>query len=423
MNIIELYSVLFIGLLAGCPTLKLIFHSSRASRYVAVAFERFIWYPLVLRGGYWASVTRFELLLFFAFLACNIFALVFRVSGVRDLEQRAAVICAINMTPLFLSGKPNPLIDLIGVPLPVYHLVHHWVGRVAILEGLLHAALTIGRSGSSQLQVSGCIVAISMLTMLITSIWVVRRYSYRLFLLIHTRAILASLGGMFWHVLLQHRRVSRIPISIGGSLWVLSLIYWIVRVCLATPGAIQTRRQEKGAVYIQVSCTRPVRVFPGCYFFIFLPGRLFRYDLTNSFPMLVMWHSSASVSGTNKDICFLVSDRGRMSRISRLDIGNSLRLDGPYGRNLELWNYETVILTAKGMGIAGVLSSALSLIDRRNQDWEVKKNKQSAERLFRDLTRKVAIVWILEFNAQEDWAASAFSVLKGLDLDQVTSQR
>lgn len=149
MNIIELYSMLFIGPLAGCPTLRLIFHSSRASRYVAVAFGGFFWYPLVLRGGYWGIVTRFELLLFFAFLACNIFALAFRVSGVRDLEQREAVVCAINMTTLLLSGKPNPLIDLIGVPLPVYHLVRHWIGRVAILEGLLHAALTIGRSGSS----------------------------------------------------------------------------------------------------------------------------------------------------------------------------------------------------------------------------------------------------------------------------------
>lgn len=261
-----------------------------------------------------------------------------------------------------------------------------------------------------------------MLFISVTSIWVVRRYSYRLFLLLHTGAVLASLGGMFWHVLLQDRSISRAPVLVGGSLWILRFIFWIFRVCVATPGAIRTRRHEKGAIYIQVSCSRPVRVFPGCYFFVFLPGKLFRYDLTSSFPMLVMWHSSASITGAIQNVCFLVSDHGRMSQISHLDIGDSLRLDGPYGRNLELWNYETVILTAKGMGIAGVLSSALSLVDRRNQDREVKKNARSAERLHRDLTRKVAIVWTLEFNYQEDWAASAFSVLKGLDLEQVTSQ-
>ena len=257
-----------------------------------------------------------------------------------------------------------------------------------------------------------------MLVILISSIWIVRRYSYRLFLLIHTGAALAFLGGMFWHVLLQPRRTSKVLVSVAGGLWILRFMLWILRVYMATPGTIWTKRQEKGAAYIQVSCNRPVRVFPGCYFFIFRPGRLFRYD-TSSFPMLVMWHSSASVTGTNKDVSFLVSDHGRMSQVSRLDIGNTLRLDGPYGRNLELWNYETVILTAKGMGIAGVLSAALTLIDRRSQDWQAKKNPLSAERLFRDLTRKVAILWTLESNGQEDWAAPAFNVLKGLDFDQV----
>jgi hypothetical protein len=71
------------------------------------------------------------------------------------------------------------------------------------------------------------------------------------------------------------------------------------------------------------------------------------------------------------------------------------------------------------MGIAGVLSSALALIDRRNQDITVKKNAQSADRLFRDLTRKVAIVWMLESNDQQNWAAPLLNILKGLDQDQV----
>lgn len=105
------------------------------------------------------SVTRFELLLFVAFLVCNMFALAFLVTDVKELEQRAAIVCAINMTPLFLSGKPNPLIHILSIFLPVYPLVYHWIGRVAIFEGLLHAALTIGRSDSRRLHISGCILS------------------------------------------------------------------------------------------------------------------------------------------------------------------------------------------------------------------------------------------------------------------------
>ncbi|KAK1980492.1 hypothetical protein LZ30DRAFT_723014 [Colletotrichum cereale] len=63
------------------------------------------------------------------------------------------------MTPLFLGGKPNLLVDLVGVHLPGHQLIHHWIGRVAILEALLHAALSMGRSSSSQLKVSGYIVS------------------------------------------------------------------------------------------------------------------------------------------------------------------------------------------------------------------------------------------------------------------------
>ncbi|KZZ92596.1 hypothetical protein AAL_06222 [Moelleriella libera RCEF 2490] len=103
MNII----LLFAGLLAICPVLRLIFHFTRASRYVAVAFERFVRYPLILKGGSYMSVTRFELLLFVAFLVCNMFALAFLVTDVKELEQRAAILRAINMTPLFLSGEPE----------------------------------------------------------------------------------------------------------------------------------------------------------------------------------------------------------------------------------------------------------------------------------------------------------------------------
>lgn len=255
--------------------------------------------------------------------------------------------------------------------------------------------------------------------MSITSIWVIRRYSYRLFLHIHHGTTLACLGGLVWHVILQHQSLSKIPVFVAGSLWISKFAFWAIRVFLATPGAIQNTRQEKGALYIQVSCSRPVRVFPGCYFFVFLPGKLFRYDITSSFPILVMWHSPASITGTIKEVGFLLSDSGRLSQISRLETGHSVCLDGPYGRNLELWNYETVILTAKGMGIAGVLSSALALIDRRNQDIAVKKNARSTGRLFRDLTRKVAIVWMLESNDQQNWAGPLLNILKGLDQDQV----
>ncbi|KAL8409983.1 hypothetical protein RB594_008176 [Gaeumannomyces avenae] len=218
---------------------------------------------------------------------------------------------------------------------------------------------------------------------------------------------------MFWHIFVQHRAASRIPIFVAGALWTSRLVFWLFRVFSATSAAIHTRRQEKGAVYVQVSCSRPIRTFPGCYFFLFLPSKVF----TSSFPMLVMWHSSKSLEGSENEIGFLISESGRFFNHSSFKIGKSLLLDGPYGRNIDLWNYETVILAAKGMGIAGILSSALFLLDRRNLDLVAKK--QTKKRLFRDRTRKVALVWALEDNFQENWAALAIHNLQKVDKEKI----
>ncbi|KAL8367158.1 hypothetical protein RB599_010248 [Gaeumannomyces hyphopodioides] len=283
MNIIELYAVLIMGLLAICPCITLIFQTSRLSRILIAGFERFVQYPLAIKGSY--SITRLELLILVAFLSCNLFVLVFRVLNVADFEKRTAVVSAINIIPLFLGGNPNPLLDLTGVSISSYHLIHHWIGGVAILEGLVHAGMSI-RSGSS-----------------------------------------------------------------------------------------------------------------------------------HSFPMLVMWHSSESLEGSENEIGFLISESGRFFNHSSLKIGKSLLLDGPYGRNTDLWNYETVILAAKGMGIAGILSSALFLLDCRNLDLVAKK--QTKKRLFRDRTRKVALVWALEDNSQENWAALAIHNLQKVDKEKI----
>ncbi|QBZ58517.1 hypothetical protein PoMZ_03470 [Pyricularia oryzae] len=270
MNIIELYAVLVMGLLGFWPCIILLFRTLRLSQILMISFERWIQYPLAIKGAF--RITRLELLLIFGFIGCNIFALAFRVSSAADFEKRSAVVSAINIIPLFLGGNPNPLFDLIGVSTGSYHLIHYWIGGVAILEGLIHAGMSI-QSGGNELKISG---------------------------------ILSK------------------------------------------------------------------RVFS---------------------------HSS-------------------------FKIGKGLRLDGPYGRNIDLWNYESVILAAKGMGIAGILSSALFLLDRRNSDTLAKKEQMSFDdngairyknRIFRDRTRKIVLIWILEDNCQEDWAAAQIRNLQQID--------
>ncbi|TLS23172.1 uncharacterized protein PpBr36_05781 [Pyricularia pennisetigena] len=155
MNIIELYAVLVMGLLGFWPCIIILFRTLRLSQILMTSFERWIQYPLAIKGAF--RITRLELLLIFGFIGCNIFVLAFRVSSAADFEKRSAVVSAINIIPLFLGGNPNPLFDLIGVSTGSYHLIHYWIGGVAILEGLVHAGMSI-QSGGNELKISGILI-------------------------------------------------------------------------------------------------------------------------------------------------------------------------------------------------------------------------------------------------------------------------
>jgi hypothetical protein len=72
------------------------------------------------------------------------------------MSARAAVLTVINITPLFIGGR---FAALLGVPLPTYYLSHHWIARVASLEGILHALLAMRGSHPNATTSSGYIVS------------------------------------------------------------------------------------------------------------------------------------------------------------------------------------------------------------------------------------------------------------------------
>lgn len=87
-------------------------------------------------------------------------------------------------------------------------------------------------------------------------------------------------------------------------------------------------------------------------------------------------------------------------------------IDGPYGQNFKLETYESVLLFAKGIGIAGVIPHALSLIERKTH------KEQAYKRAL--LTRKVDIFWILEESNQMEWVIKWIEELKSKDPDRVS---
>jgi len=56
-----------------------------------------------------------------------------------DVTKRTGYLAIMNMLPLFLlSSRNNPLISWTGISFDTYNLVHRWLGRIVVLESLIH---------------------------------------------------------------------------------------------------------------------------------------------------------------------------------------------------------------------------------------------------------------------------------------------
>ncbi|KAI0191362.1 hypothetical protein F4808DRAFT_465410 [Astrocystis sublimbata] len=337
------------------------------------------------------------------------------------------MLAIINTTLLFLGGRTNPLADFLRVPLSTYYLSHHWVGRVAILEGLIHSGLMLTRTRHGQAtyrSLSGYIAAGGLLTLLLTSPFFLRRffrtYFRSHFSTLHAILSLLSLATLFWHVISQPGTVPKVCVSVASALWGLTTLYRFLRLAYRSGGIIERAEYFGETTRIRLSSKRHIHAPAGSYFYVFPPGALLGYNILQSRPLIVLWRHLPESPAVSSTLSFLVSNQDRHSPFRDLKDGQRLLLDSPYGQDLGLRHYETVIIAAKGIGITGTLTSALELIERQQHNSTVKKQRSRIyKNLFRDSTRKVAIFWSLEHNSQEEWVALELQALKNLDIKNV----
>jgi hypothetical protein len=116
-------------------------------------------FPHLKQHRRWSSVTYMDLILLGAYAGVNGFCMRFRMDGVDDLMQRSGLLSSVNTVLLFPGGRTNVFIDACGIPLHTYYLAHHWIGRIAVAQAILHAGLAISRKWARDAQtISGLVV-------------------------------------------------------------------------------------------------------------------------------------------------------------------------------------------------------------------------------------------------------------------------
>jgi predicted ferric reductase len=408
-------------------------------------------FPSLIRRRRWTSVTRIDFILLAVYVAVNAFCSGFGIGslderGTSALMRRSGLLSSVNMVLLFLGGRTNALIDAFDIPLHTYYLAHHWVGRLVVAQALLHAGLaTASRRWIWDAQsISGVVVATALALIFSTSLSFIRGLVFELFLITHVLLALTVIGGTVWHILPGEFTLTLLLPVISISVWSISTLYRLVRIrrnrdryiisydIFARPGQADPRLC---AVKLTIRVPQHLDARPG-YLYLYFTGLRWRYRF-QAHPFMIIWyeHGVEDQHGIDiTDLTFLIQPRdgltARLGRELRLNhfssetVQSSVLFDGPYGQNFHLEEYETVVLVAKGIGIAGVLPYAQHLVQRSHHDAQTKKllklastpNKDDLRKtLHRDTTRSVDLFWKLELNDQEKWVSEQLLTLQDLD--------
>ncbi|KAH8909446.1 hypothetical protein BR93DRAFT_956577 [Coniochaeta sp. PMI_546] len=386
------------------------------------------------RLHFFNGYTGLELFLLLLYIGGNGAAVAMQATRGATIASSTVLASTINLIPLLLGGRTNRIADVIGVSRPSYYVAHYWMGRIAVVEALVHAVFgsisAAQRHAFDPIAISGCIAAASFLALLILSVPYARRKLGGAFRGVHRILYVAGMTGLVWHVLLVQSYLHEVLVFVACGLWLLSHVYRVFARWRAVTVMEKWTDEDEHVTRLWLRTQRPVSTFPGSYFYIYLPGSYFNYDLLRSSAVMMLWSDAKqTVTGKTTDFHILAGQQSRYLRmLGTIKAGDRVLLDGPYGQDLRLHEYETVILTAKGMGIVSVLPMALHLAARKNHDDSIRSQFDSnsdptiglatdlnTAPVFRDSTRRVDLLWRLEHNDQELWVADQLRALQDLD--------
>ncbi|KAK3901967.1 hypothetical protein C8A05DRAFT_15912 [Staphylotrichum tortipilum] len=312
-----------------------------------------------------------------------------------------------NLALLYLGGRTNLIADWIGISFRTYYLAHYSVAVAVVALSLIHTAQAASSGRFETLQaVSGGLLAGFLCLCLVSSIvhLVVHsagcpgRYTlFRIHHLVFSICILIFLGWHLWTVSAEPTfSFAWVMLFVTGSLWVISTALRL-RMWHGYRGARMTIQSphESKITRLSVDTGSTVPALPGSYFYVNVPGQL------SGVCVPVAWWTD-DVNGSVRHFDILMN---REMRPALPDLRPGL--SGPYGGDLSMGSFETVVLAGEGIGIAGILPFALSLISRKKRD----KQNNGDVPLHCDITRYIDLVWKLDDNRQYDCAAEYFHSL------------
>ncbi|KAK0742015.1 hypothetical protein B0T21DRAFT_360542 [Apiosordaria backusii] len=328
----------------------------------------------------WFTLTPLQTLVLLLYFGMNVVALTLGISfqNLRALEQRAAKLALINFIPLFLGGVAFTALNFLNISLHSYQFMHRWVGRTATVEGILHAVVTLTLQPiPGQVPTSGYIAALLLFLLLISAVRVFWRRRQQFYRLLHYGLAAGMLGVTTWHILLLTSTDAKVLVLVSLVLLVLGTLIHTTVPLHGIRAVVTDVWIDDMVIGLEVSIKKPLQVPPGGYFYLFPSGRFSRHQLHRGYAAQALWRDVSdrrTVSGSQKAGAFtFILLKSTHASFLRLSPGDSIMLQGPYGSELKLDSYENIILTAKGMGILGVMQIAFCIALRKRHDDDIRR--------------------------------------------------
>lgn len=355
-----------------------------------------------------------------------------------DARNRSGVLSAMNMIPLFLlAGRNNPLIYLLGISFDTYNLLHRWIGRMVVIEGVIHTAFwmggktyekgwTVGSAAiggaltSSPLIMTGMVGTGAFIGLMLLSPSVVRHAFYETFLGIHILLAITSIVGVWMHCSGMREQGFVMAATV---IWIVERGLRIISILRRNVGNGGTQAEVEAlpgdAVRVTLRVAKPWKFTPGAHVYMYMPS----VGHITSHPFSLAWSEEEDEWNTEKALPVTRQDafgtrRTNMSLIIRRRTGftdklfkkaemspagkftTSALVEGPYGEQ-SFASYGTVMLFAAGVGITHQVPHVRDLVAGYANGTHA--------------TRKVTLVWIIQSPEHLEWIRPWMTQILGME--------
>ncbi len=361
-----------------------------------------------------------------------------RAAMIAELRGRAGHLAVINMLVLVLfAARNNPLIPMLAVSFDTFNLLHRWIGRVIVLESIVHIVAwfvnnhnAIGYNGIIEVLMTdtfaqcGLAATTALLIILVHSPSAIRHAFYETFLHAHQMLAVVVLGATAAHIQIENLPQKPIIYTVIG-IWASERVLRLVRVGyynISRRGVTHAQVQalDGGACRVTFHIQRPFAETPGHHIYAYIPS----VSLWMSHPFSVAWLNNSRTSfeilpnsfpstssledlevslkypagNTSYSVSCIMAARTGMTKKLFAKASSSPNglytclafIEGPYGVSEALDSYGTALLFAGGAGITNQLSHMHHII----RGWAAGTCA----------TQKLVLIWSVRSLDQLEWA-------------------